>query len=72
MEKYIPFATPTDMNEEEIKLLCQEIFHRHIRRELKDLKVLKLNQPMQPEYYESESGWHILVFQQLMVFFQLN
>lgn len=72
MEKYLATTTPTDMNQEEVQLLCQEIFNRQIRKPIKDLKVLQLTRPFQPEYYQSESGWDILIFNDLIVFIQFE
>lgn len=72
MERYLASTTRTDVNEECIKLLAEEIFNRQIPRPLVDFHVLDLTAPHQPEYFESESGYHILVFQQLMIFMRFE
>lgn len=72
MEKYLPIATRTDINEEEVQILCNEIFHRHITHPITDLKVLQLVEQMSPEYRESETGYHILAIKDLLIFFKLD
>lgn len=68
MERYLASTQPSDLNQEEIQHLCKEIFNRQISKPIKDLKVLQLTRPFQPEYYQSESGWDILIFNTMMVF----
>lgn len=72
MERYLASTQPSDLNQEEIQHLCKEIFNRQISKPIKDLKVLQLTRPSQPEYYQSESGWDILVFNNMIVFIQFE
>lgn len=72
MEHYLAAAHITDVNQEEVQLLCEEIFHRQCRKPIVDLKVLQLTKPFQPEYYQSESGWDVLVFNQLLIFIKFE
>lgn len=68
MEQYLASTQATDINQEEIQTLCKEIFNRQIKKPIKDIKVLQLTRPFQPEYYQSESGWDILVFNTMIIF----
>lgn len=72
MEQYLIQAKITDVNAEEIKTLCEEIFNKQIKQDITDVQVVELKVPHQAEYLISESGRHTLVFNTILVMFKLK